>query len=227
MPSPSSRRITRHAYLLQASKRLSSVLCPNSFFTSRFILHREFKHRGSELWDLSFGILQSCCWRSSTAGRYAIDVNYSPPFVVDWVVPLIKHGEFVKICDRRINYRIQLFKPSLDSLVEPALPHVLRPRGLCCLWDEAVPMRSGHWPVSRNVFVGFVSCNPIHYWVVFRFEVITRLIIGSGSCWTRFCNRVSRVDTNPTRWPELPSLISVACEIDKLFSKVNFHLLLR
>jgi len=37
-------------------------------------------------------------------------------------------------------------------------------------------------------------------------RVTTRLIIGSGSCDTRLCSRVSRVDTNPTREPELPTL---------------------
>ncbi|KAI4337628.1 hypothetical protein L6164_016017 [Bauhinia variegata] len=37
------------------------------------------------------------------SGRKAIDVNYSPPSVVDWAVPLIKHGEFIRVCDRRIG----------------------------------------------------------------------------------------------------------------------------
>jgi hypothetical protein len=46
------------------------------------------------------------------SGRHAIDVNYSPPSVVNWAVLLIKHGEFVEICDRRIGSRIQLSKPS-------------------------------------------------------------------------------------------------------------------
>jgi len=45
------------------------------------------------------------------------------------------------------------------------------------------------------------------YRVVFESRVPTQLIIGSGSCWTRLRNRVSRVDMNPTREPELPSLI--------------------
>lgn len=37
------------------------------------------------------------------SGRNAIDVNYSPPSVVDWAVPLIKHSDFSAICDPRIG----------------------------------------------------------------------------------------------------------------------------
>jgi hypothetical protein len=44
--------------------------------------------------------------------RHAIDVNYRPPFVVDWAVPLIKHDEFAEICNCQIGCRIQLSKPS-------------------------------------------------------------------------------------------------------------------
>ncbi|CAL0327346.1 unnamed protein product [Lupinus luteus] len=47
----------------------------------------------------SFGILLL----EIVSGRNAIDLNYSPPSVVDWAVPLIKHGEFGDICDRRIG----------------------------------------------------------------------------------------------------------------------------
>jgi len=43
--------------------------------------------------------------------------------------------------------------------------------------------------------------------VMFGFKNSTRLLIGSGSCWIRLRNRVDRVDTNPTREPELPSLL--------------------
>ncbi|GLU16106.1 hypothetical protein SLE2022_325560 [Rubroshorea leprosula] len=37
------------------------------------------------------------------SGRHAIDLNYSPPSVVDWAVPLIKRGNFTAICDNRIG----------------------------------------------------------------------------------------------------------------------------
>ncbi|KAK8505165.1 hypothetical protein V6N13_026033 [Hibiscus sabdariffa] len=37
------------------------------------------------------------------SGRYAIDLNYSPPSIVDWAVPLIKGGDFAAICDGRIG----------------------------------------------------------------------------------------------------------------------------
>lgn len=47
----------------------------------------------------SFGILLL----EIISGRHAIDVNYSPPSVVDWAVPLIKHGDFSGIGDRRIG----------------------------------------------------------------------------------------------------------------------------
>jgi hypothetical protein len=58
-----------------------------------------------------------------------------------------------------------------------------------------------------NRVSGSCSGYPIINRIVFRSRVLTRLIIGSGSCWTRLRNRVSRVDMNPTREPELPSLI--------------------
>ncbi|KAK9270439.1 hypothetical protein L1049_026018 [Liquidambar formosana] len=47
----------------------------------------------------SFGILLL----EIISGRNAIDVNYSPPSVVDWAVPLIRYGEFAGICDPRIG----------------------------------------------------------------------------------------------------------------------------
>ncbi|KAK3231012.1 hypothetical protein Dsin_002893 [Dipteronia sinensis] len=47
----------------------------------------------------SFGILLL----EIISGRNAIDLNYSPPSVVDWAVPLIKHGDFTGICDGRIG----------------------------------------------------------------------------------------------------------------------------
>ncbi|XP_061362366.1 serine/threonine-protein kinase-like protein At1g28390 [Gastrolobium bilobum] len=47
----------------------------------------------------SFGILLL----EITSGRNAIDVNHSPPSVLDWAVPLIRRGEFAGICDPRIG----------------------------------------------------------------------------------------------------------------------------
>ncbi|XP_027332388.1 serine/threonine-protein kinase-like protein At1g28390 [Abrus precatorius] len=47
----------------------------------------------------SFGILLL----EIASGRNAIDVNHSPPSVLDWAVPLIRRGEFAGICDRRIG----------------------------------------------------------------------------------------------------------------------------
>uniref|UniRef100_A0A2P2PLX4 Protein kinase domain-containing protein n=1 Tax=Rhizophora mucronata TaxID=61149 RepID=A0A2P2PLX4_RHIMU len=47
----------------------------------------------------SFGILLL----EIISGRNAIDVNYSPPSVVDWAVPLIKRGDFSTIGDRRVG----------------------------------------------------------------------------------------------------------------------------
>ncbi|CAL1368863.1 unnamed protein product [Linum trigynum] len=47
----------------------------------------------------SFGILLL----EIISGRNAIDVNFSPPSVVDWAVPLIKRCEFGSICDERIG----------------------------------------------------------------------------------------------------------------------------
>lgn len=37
------------------------------------------------------------------SGRNAIDMNYSPPSVVDWAAPIIKSGEYGAICDPRIG----------------------------------------------------------------------------------------------------------------------------
>jgi hypothetical protein len=161
---------------------VSSVQTPSS----RFILRL-----GSELWDLAVLLLEII------SGRHAIDVNYSPPSVVEWAVSLIKHVEFFEICDSRINSRIQLSKPSRTC--STSCPPSSWPVGWGGASEQALT-------ALQNVFVGFVLCNPIRYWVVFRFAVMTRLIIGSGSCWIQLCNRVSRINTNPTRWPELPTL---------------------
>ncbi|KZV51944.1 serine/threonine-protein kinase-like protein-like [Dorcoceras hygrometricum] len=47
----------------------------------------------------SFGILML----EIITGRNAIDVNFSPPSVVEWAVPAIKQGDFIGICDLRIR----------------------------------------------------------------------------------------------------------------------------
>ncbi|KAG2318894.1 hypothetical protein Bca4012_054865 [Brassica carinata] len=49
----------------------------------------------------SFGILLF----EIVSGRDAIDLNYSPPCVVDWAVPLVKRGEYGAVCDSRIRNR--------------------------------------------------------------------------------------------------------------------------
>jgi hypothetical protein len=57
-----------------------------------------------------------------------------------------------------------------------------------------------------NMSIGFVSGNTIYNRVVFGSYVSTSLIIGSDSCYTCLCNRISRVNSNPTCLPELPTL---------------------
>ncbi|KAK7321255.1 hypothetical protein VNO77_31717 [Canavalia gladiata] len=47
----------------------------------------------------SFGILLL----EIVSGRNAIDVNHSPPSVLDWAVPLIRRGDIAGICDPRIG----------------------------------------------------------------------------------------------------------------------------
>jgi hypothetical protein len=54
-----------------------------------------------------------------------------------------------------------------------------------------------------NVSIRFVLGNLIYNRVVFGLEVPTQLIIGSSSCYTCLCNRVSRVDPNWTRLPQI------------------------
>lgn len=48
----------------------------------------------------SFGILLL----EILSGRRAIDLNFSPPSVVDWAVPLIRRADFAAICDPRIGH---------------------------------------------------------------------------------------------------------------------------
>ncbi|KAI4321425.1 hypothetical protein MLD38_034808 [Melastoma candidum] len=48
----------------------------------------------------SFGILLL----EILSGRNAIDVNYSPPSVVDWAMPLIHRREFEAVCDKRMEF---------------------------------------------------------------------------------------------------------------------------
>jgi len=73
--------------------------------------------------------LYSKTTKISTDG--VIDVNYSPPSVVDWAVSLIRRGDFVGICDRRIGApnlnptvasRIELIK---EKEVESFYVHIL------------------------------------------------------------------------------------------------------
>ncbi|KAL8131079.1 serine/threonine-protein kinase-like protein At3g51990 [Apium graveolens] len=47
----------------------------------------------------SFGILLL----EMISGRKAIDMSFSPPSVVDWAIPIIKSGDHLGICDRRIK----------------------------------------------------------------------------------------------------------------------------
>lgn len=47
----------------------------------------------------SFGILLL----EIISGRRAIDVNYSPPSIIEWALPLIKSGAYQGICDRRMR----------------------------------------------------------------------------------------------------------------------------
>ncbi|KAK1405566.1 serine/threonine-protein kinase-like protein [Heracleum sosnowskyi] len=47
----------------------------------------------------SFGILLL----EIISGRKAIDMSFSPPSVVDWALPIIKSGDHLGICDRRIK----------------------------------------------------------------------------------------------------------------------------
>ncbi|CAN7034167.1 unnamed protein product [Brassica rapa subsp. trilocularis] len=49
----------------------------------------------------SFGILLF----EIVSGRDAIDLNYSPPCIVDWAVPLVKRGEYGAICDLKMRNR--------------------------------------------------------------------------------------------------------------------------
>jgi hypothetical protein len=63
---------------------------------------------------------------------------------------------------------------------------------------------TGYTIINRVYRVGFEF--PIINRVVFGSRVTTRLTIRSGSCQTRLSDMVGRVDTNPTREPELPSL---------------------
>ncbi|KAM7253100.1 hypothetical protein ACFE04_008879 [Oxalis oulophora] len=47
----------------------------------------------------SFGILLL----EIISGRHALDLNYSPPSIVDWAIPLIKRSDFAGICDPRLG----------------------------------------------------------------------------------------------------------------------------
>lgn len=70
----------------------------------------------------SFGILLL----EMISGRNAIDVNYSPPSIVDWAVPLIKSRKFGAICDSRIGL-----------LVDPAIVHLMAALAARCVRADA------------------------------------------------------------------------------------------
>jgi hypothetical protein len=123
---------TRHVCRLFAPSLQEWRDYPDSFFT--IYLAKGIWAPGSELRDLAVLLLEII------SGRHAIDVNYSPPSVVDWAVPLIKDSKFVEICGSVLG-------SNCTSPFEPALPHVLRSRGL---WDEAVPVSSGQWASEQG-----------------------------------------------------------------------------
>jgi hypothetical protein len=76
--------------------------------------------------------------------------------------------------------------------------------------DEAFWLLPSLVLLLHNGLPGLCLGNSIDIWVVFGFKKSIRLIIGSGSCRTRLCNRVRRVDTNPTCKPKLPSLVWIS-----------------
>jgi len=85
--------------------------------------------------------------------------------------------------------------------------------------DEADPSSSSDEASSSekiNVSISFVLGNLIYNRAVFGSLCSTRLIIGSGSCQACLCNRVGQVDTNPTREPELPTLVLLVSSLDSL-----------
>ncbi|XXG61105.1 hypothetical protein AAC387_Pa04g2842 [Persea americana] len=94
----------------------------------------------------SFGILLL----EIISGRNAIDVNYSPPSVIDWALPLIKQGEFNSLYDPRIG-------PPKDLLVRRQLA-VLASR---CVKSIAEIRPSMGEVVNCLKIVSKRSCSPI------------------------------------------------------------------
>ncbi|GMY06998.1 serine/threonine-protein kinase-like protein At1g28390 [Fagus crenata] len=117
----------------------------------------------------SFGILLL----EIISGRHAIDVNYSPPSVVDWAVPLIKRGDFAGICDVRVGSPVNpdmirnmavLAARCVRSTAEkrPAMTEVVECLKLVAKRAHAPPI----WNNLRRRVKGVEESRPLMKWEV-------------------------------------------------------------
>lgn len=96
----------------------------------------------------SFGILLL----EVISGRNAIDVNYSPPSIVDWAVPLIKRRDFSAICDDRIG-----------SPVDPGVMDNLAILAARCVRSTA-EKRPGMAEIVEGLKIASKRVNAPHIW---------------------------------------------------------------
>lgn len=109
----------------------------------------------------SFGILLL----EMISGRKAIDMSFSPPSVVDWAMPVIKSGNHLGICDRRIK------RPENEAVVREIVIVAAkcvrskaekRPEMIEVVqWLKAA--RKGVFSSSKTIWSGFgwrVGCSP-------------------------------------------------------------------
>ncbi|CAM8917738.1 unnamed protein product [Rhodiola kirilowii] len=113
----------------------------------------------------SFGILLL----EMMSGRNAIDVNYSPPSIIDWAIPIIKKGEFAAICDRRIG-------PPADTSITGEL---------AVLASHCVAMDGKRRPEIREVVK----------WL----KEIRKRVRASSSPWSNFTRCVRKQETGSGR----------------------------
>ncbi|KAL5705896.1 non-specific serine/threonine protein kinase [Ranunculus cassubicifolius] len=144
----------------------------------------------------SFGILLL----EIISGRNAIDVNYSPPFVVEWALPLIKHGEFVGLCDPRIDL------PDDLSIVQQLSMLAVR-----CVRDMAEKRPSMAEVVECLRIVNKTVSFPM--WHSFRRQMSKQEMVGCGEEAVKTSKPSNRISSIRNR---------KVCSLSMDFGKENF-----
>ncbi|XP_047323419.1 serine/threonine-protein kinase-like protein At3g51990 [Impatiens glandulifera] len=134
----------------------------------------------------SFGILLL----EIITGRNAIDMNFSPPSVINWAIPLIRIGHYDAICDRRIGPPEDPFVSSELAIIASrcVLPEAVKRPEIAEVveWLKAVKRRIVTW--RRHVNCGGIIRSGSSQ---IKYEPLDDKLLRSGrSRWSRKASNV-------------------------------------